>query len=113
MLLSTIGGCSCNDRSGRCVMAAISGFPAPERWSSCSVSQIQNSLTRTSNNLGRCLENEPTTTVADPVCGNGIREEDEICDCGSPEVRFTSFMFMPIPRWRSCFTVVVCLTVGM
>ena len=22
-------------------------------------------------------------------------------------------LFMPIPRWRYCFTVVVCLTVGM
>jgi hypothetical protein len=77
------GGCSCNDRSGRCVMAAVSGFPAPERWSSCSRSQLQTSLSRVSNNLGRCLENEPLSTVGDPVCGNGIREGDEVCDCGS------------------------------
>lgn len=32
-----------------------------------------------------CLENFPTEMVGDPVCGNGIREGAEICDCGSPE----------------------------
>ena len=37
--------------------------------------------------LGTCLDNEPLVTVADPVCGNGIRERDEICDCGTPQVR--------------------------
>ena len=69
----------------QCVMSERFQSVAPEKWSSCSVNQLRNSLTRADNNLGRCLANEPITTVADPVCGNGIREHDEICDCGSPE----------------------------
>lgn len=67
-------------------MAAVSGSPPPERWSSCSINQLRSALTRRSNNLGRCLANEPTTTVGRSLCGNGIREGNEICDCGSVEV---------------------------
>lgn len=83
--LSLTASCSCTASSGQCVMTAIS-YGAPELWSSCSVNQLQRALGRTSNNLGRCLGNEPTFSVGSPVCGNGIREGDEICDCGSEQV---------------------------
>lgn len=32
-----------------------------------------------------CLANLPTVVVGDPVCGNGLREDGEGCDCGTPE----------------------------
>ena len=76
---SYTASCTCNDESHRCVMAAVSSFPPPKKWSSCSTSRLQSAL---AGERGRCLENEPTFTVGDPVCGNGIREGDEICDCG-------------------------------
>ncbi len=51
-------------------------------WSSCSVAFL-NAGFELSNPLNRCLDNEPSMTVADPVCGNSLREGNEVCDCGS------------------------------
>ena len=76
-------GCTCTDSSRRCIMSAISGWPPSTQWSSCSRADLNAGLT--TYNLGRCLTNKPTKTVGDPVCGNGIQEENEACDCGSPQ----------------------------
>ena len=73
--------CACTDPTSSCIMSAVSGFPPPTQWSNCSISDLNIGY---ANDLDECLFNEPTMTVGDPVCGNGIREGDEICDCGSP-----------------------------
>ena len=76
-------------------MAAQAGpLDSSTMWSSCSRLELDNGLFGFLN-LQRCLSNIPTVTVGDPVCGNGIPEEGEECDCGSPEV---SFRFMYIHR---------------
>ena len=75
-------------------MSAVSGFPSPTVWSSCSVNDI---LIGLGNNIGlsgnptnfamRCLSNMPSMVVGgNPVCGNGLLENGEQCDCGNPQV---------------------------
>ena len=97
ILLFFPGSCTCYDSTGRCVMASLKYSPAT-LFSSCSRSSLHNALTRRINRLGRCLGNEPITTVGNPVCGNGIRERNEICDCGTPQVRATELLSMIIKR---------------
>ena len=73
-------------------MAAVLDIIPATSWSSCSISDLSNGLFG-SRNLQRCLRNVPPVTLGDPVCGNGIQEEGEVCDCGIPEVINFYFFF--------------------
>ena len=87
--LVTTGSCSCSGGSSLCVMASIINITnPPEIWSSCSVDSINTALTRTHNNLARCLHNVPQDFGGNAVCGDCVIQGDEECDCGSPQVSF-------------------------
>ena len=74
--------CVCNDPTGSCIMSAVAGPEDPTLFSSCSVSDLNDLYAR---NGDTCLFNAPSMVVGDPVCGNGIQEDNEACDCGSPD----------------------------
>ncbi len=61
-------------------MGAVKGFNPPTQFSSCSLSDFNTLVSRGGDS---CLFNTPSTIIGDPVCGNSIREGNEICDCGS------------------------------
>ncbi|KAL5475659.1 hypothetical protein EMCRGX_G025502 [Ephydatia muelleri] len=71
--------CSCSQSTG-CIMGAVQGSMVPNKWSSCSTQYLSTAL---GANHAHCLTNQPQSFVGSPVCGNGIREGNEICDCGS------------------------------
>ena len=64
--------------------AVINTNNPPQTWSSCSVDTINRVF---DNNLARCLHNMPNDTLVDPECGDGIVQGDEVCDCGTVQVR--------------------------
>ena len=68
-------------------MAAVTGNPPPSVWSSCSRQDLDDAFN--SFGLDHCLKNEPAVILGTPVCGNGLREDGEVCDCGTPDVRET------------------------
>ena len=49
---------------------------------------INSAFSRVSNNLARCLYNTPSpdTILGSSMCGDGIVQGDEVCDCGQPQV---------------------------
>uniref|UniRef100_A0A182IYD3 Disintegrin and metalloproteinase domain-containing protein 12 n=1 Tax=Anopheles atroparvus TaxID=41427 RepID=A0A182IYD3_ANOAO len=66
---------------GPCIMEAKlrDAGDVPSRWSACSVDDLRESLAR---GLGVCLRNKPTRLLVRAVCGNGLLEPGEQCDCG-------------------------------
>ncbi len=65
-------------------MAGASSHPPPTHWSSCSREDLLSGFKH--KQLDRCLQNEPSNAAVDPICGNGIWEIGEVCDCGPFEV---------------------------
>lgn len=82
--MSVTASCNCAEaRDGaRCIMSESTSSPLAILFSSCSIDDINVLIGR---NGDSCLFNSPSLSVATPQCGNGIREGDEVCDCGGTQ----------------------------
>ncbi len=63
-------------------MSAFLGASPPTTFSNCSISDL-NELYAAGGDS--CLFNSPSMIVGEPVCGNGIPEGNEACDCGNTD----------------------------
>jgi len=82
-------------------------IPSPT-WSECSIGQLANAF---QHGLDICLNNVPQTIEPNILCGNGIVENDEQCDCGrSTEQVFDKTLkrFEPFMQFNSVM-IPVCL----
>ncbi|XP_066475515.1 disintegrin and metalloproteinase domain-containing protein 9-like [Tiliqua scincoides] len=74
-------GCDCNCTSpGKCMMA--SGYITCQRLSNCSRQVYYDTIRKPGK---ECLLNLPTKVFRQKICGNGILEDNEECDCGLHE----------------------------
>nr|XP_029502785.1 disintegrin and metalloproteinase domain-containing protein 9-like [Oncorhynchus nerka] len=107
------GRCSCN--GGSCIMAASA--TGSTLFSDCSASDFERLVLRGG---GVCLLNQPSQSniVSVAKCGNGMLEEGEDCDCGTPQVLSDSPVFLSVltclpvcPYLSSCLSLPVFLSV--
>ncbi|KAI8869307.1 zincin, partial [Ramicandelaber brevisporus] len=82
---SSCNCCPCSDKcdcGGKYLMNPASGLPASQ-FSQCSSKQICSTITVAG---ARCLKNPGDRRLIETgICGNGIKEAGEDCDCGLPD----------------------------
>ncbi|XP_065198738.1 disintegrin and metalloproteinase domain-containing protein 23-like [Sycon ciliatum] len=72
--------CRCDGEA--CKYNAIMKWHGGGEWSDCTKARLQS--LRFQGRLN-CLLNKPEAALSRPVCGNGVVERDEDCDCGPQE----------------------------
>ncbi|CAB3227734.1 unnamed protein product [Arctia plantaginis] len=73
----------CKCRGKQCIMWAYRTHTIPTGWSTCSLKKLKFSL---STGIGFCLRNKPRSLIEYPICGNGILDLGEQCDCSAMTV---------------------------
>ncbi|XP_023329257.1 zinc metalloproteinase-disintegrin-like NaMP [Eurytemora carolleeae] len=67
-------------------MSSFLNQTTPDEFSNCSIRAIQEKLTEVLNSERNCIQEPRNTEVEIAVCGNGILEPGEQCDCGYDEI---------------------------